>query len=312
MANNMTTTTARGNTLAPKKDEGKIGAYLGRTDIRVWLNGVLGNQRTAEKFVANVTSAVATNPTLATCRPSTIVSGALVANALNLPLSASLGRCYLLPFNNSKEGTKDAVFCLGYKGYVELAIRSGYYRKLNVVPIKQGELISWNELTEEIEVELIEDAAIRENTPTEGYYAYFEQINGFRKQMYWTVSKMQVHADTYVPAYKLEVDRLIKEGKIPQKDMWKYSSYWYTNFDAMAMKTMLRQLLSRWGTLSIDLIKAIEQDGDYNKTEFFDSNSPAPTAEPEQQPEQTDETASEDDDDFDFYAGLADEEDGES
>lgn len=314
MANNSLATNNR-NSLAPKKDDDddKIGTYLGRADIRAWLNGILGNQKEAAKFVANVTSAVATNPALAGCRPSTIVTGALVANALNLSLSSSLGLCYLVPFKNKKEGTKEAVFILGYKGYIQLAIRSGYYRKLNVIALKQGELIRWNALTEEIEVEIIDDEEVRENAPTIGYYAYFEETNGFRKQMYWSKKKMELYADRYSKAYSLDTDRLIKEGKIPQEDMWKYSSYWYTSFDEMAMKTMLRQLLGKWGTLSIDLINAIEQDGDFKATEFFDGSAPASipapapageiaaTAEPEA------EQADEEDEDFDFYKGLADD-----
>lgn len=302
-------TAQKANSLVPEKKE-RLGTYLGRTDIKVWLNGVLGNQKAAEKFVANVTSAVAVSSGLAACRPATIVTGALVANALNLSLSPSLGQCYLVPFKNNKESTTDAVFILGYKGYIQLAIRSGYYRKINVIALKQGELVSWNPLTEEIKVEIIEDEEVREQTPTVGYYAYFEETNGFRKQIYWNKKKMQLHADRYSKAYSMETDKLIHEGKIPQKDMWKYSSYWYSSFDEMAAKTLLRQLLGRWGTLSIDLINAIEQDGDYDKVELFDGNAQAPAV--PAQDKQLPESAEEEDDEepteeeraaaFDFFA----------
>jgi len=297
MALQQTATTKKANSIVPNKEE-RLGTYLGRTDIKVWLNGVLGNPKAAEKFVANVTSAVAVSSELATCRPATIVTGALVANALNLSLSPSLGQCYLVPFKNNAANTTDAVFILGYKGYIQLAIRSGYYRKINVIALKEGELIEWNPLTEEIKVEIIDDEEVRENTPAAGYYAYFEETNGFRKQIYWNKKKMQLHADRYSKAFSLETDKLIKAGKIPQKDMWKYSSYWYSSFDEMAAKTLLRQLLGHWGTLSIDLITAIEQDGDFKQTEFFDSSA-APAAEGKQLPPAAPQTPQPTEDDND-------------
>ena len=141
-----------------------------------------------------------------------------------------------------------------------MAIRSGYYKKLNVLPIKEGELLCYNPLDEEIEVNLIEDDLIREETPTVGYYAMFEYENGFRKTMYWTKRKMMAHADKYSAAFHAADMERIEKGEVPEKDMWKYSSFWYKDFDGMAMKTMLRQLISKWGIMSIDLQTAIEKD----------------------------------------------------
>lgn len=105
---------------------------------------------------------------------------------------------------------------------------------------------------------LVQD--IREEAETIGYYAMFEYENGFRKTLYWSKKKMQAHADKYSSAYSLKIAGDIAQGKIPEKDMWKYSSFWYKDFDAMAMKTMLRQLISKWGIMSIDMQNAFDKD----------------------------------------------------
>ena len=145
-----------------------------------------------------------------------------------------------------------------------MAIRSGYYKKLNVLAIKEGELVHYDPLEEVVEVNLIEDDILREEAPTMGYYAMFEYENGFRKTMYWSKKKMLAHAEKYSFAFyknggakSLE---LLEQGKIPEKEMWKYSSFWFKDFDGMALKTMLRQLISKWGIMSIDLQKAIDKD----------------------------------------------------
>lgn len=165
------------------------------------------------------------------------------------------------------------------KGYIQLAIRSGQYRKINVLPIKEGELVSFDPMTEEIEVNLIEDDELREKTPTAGYYAMFEYVNGFRKAIYWSYKKMLNHADQYSKAFSKKAYQDLKDGKIPQSDLWKYSSFWYKNFDDMACKTMLRQLISKWGIMSIEMQKALEydqgvgivKDGKASGVEYVDS-----------------------------------------
>ncbi len=221
------------------------------------------------RFIASITSAVATNPQLQACEPATILSGALLGEGLNLSPSPQLGQFYLVPFNNRKEGTTKATFVLGYKGYIQLAIRSGQYKKLTVMELKEGELIHFDPLTEDIEVKLIDDFEEREATPTTGYYAMFEYINGFRKAMYWSKEKMISHADKFSPAFSKNAT----EGRYPKvsyadycagnynpKDDWLYSSFWYKNFDDMAKKTMIRQLISRWGIMSVDLQDAMQMD----------------------------------------------------
>ena len=115
-----------------------------------------------------------------------------------------------------------------------------------------------------MEVNLIEDDFVRENTPTIGYYAMFEEINGYRHSIYWSKQKMMAHAEKYSLAFAKNGGgkslELLEQGKIPEKDMWKYSSFWFKDFDGMAHKTMLRQLISKWGTMSIDLQTAIDKD----------------------------------------------------
>lgn len=193
----------------------------------------------------------------------------------------------MVPFNkkaydaNGKEiQIKVAQFQLGYKGYIQLAERTGVYRTINVLAIKEGELIKYDPLNETIEVNLIEDDEIREQTPTVGYYAMFEYLNGFRKTMYWTKKKMLSHADKYSKAFNKESYQKLLEGKIPQKDLWKYSSFWYKDFDGMAFKTMLRQLISKWGIMSIEMQEAyakdmaeIKENGDYDYIESNDETS---------------------------------------
>ena len=223
------------------------------------VNEMVGG-KDGQRFITSIISAVSTNPALQDCNPNTILSSAMQGEALKLSPSPQLGHYYMVPFNNKKKGTKDAQFQIGYHGYIQLAIRSGQYKKINVVAIKEGELIKYDPMDETIEVNLIQDDALREKTPTTGYYAMFELVNGFRKTIYWSKAKMENHADTYSMAFNLEKYHQLQEGKIPQNEMWKYSSYWYKNFDAMALKTMLRQLLSKWGIMSIELQMAFESD----------------------------------------------------
>lgn len=250
------------NSLAKKQKMG-LTAYLTQDAVKNQINSVVGGKN-GTRFVSSIISAVQTTPALQECTNPSILSAALLGEALNLSPSPQLGQFYMVPFDNSKKGCKEAQFQLGYKGYIQLAIRSGYYKKLNVLAIKEGELVHYDPLEEVVEVNLIEDDILREEAPTMGYYAMFEYENGFRKTMYWSKKKMLAHAEKYSFAFyknggakSLE---LLEQGKIPEKEMWKYSSFWFKDFDGMALKTMLRQLISKWGIMSIDLQKAIDKD----------------------------------------------------
>lgn len=257
------------NSLVKKEQKQTFSAFLAQDAMKKKINEMVGGEK-GQQFITAIISAVSTNPGLAECDHSSIVSAALLGQSLNLTPSPQLGQYYLVPFNDKKRGCKVAQFQLGYKGYIQLAIRSGYYKKINVLAIKEGELIKYDPLAEEIEVNLIEDDELREETATIGYYAMFEYQNGFRKTMYWSKKKMLAHANKYSQAFNSESYKNLQEGKIPQSDLWKYSSFWYKDFDGMAYKTMLRQLISKWGIMSIEMQEAytkdmatIKEDGEY-------------------------------------------------
>lgn len=223
-----------------------MAAYLTNDAVKNQINSIVGGKNGA-RFISSIVSAVQTNPALQECTNQSILSAALLGESLNLSPSPQLGQFYMVPFKDRERGTV-AQFQLGYKGYIQLAIRSGQYKKLNVLPIKEGELISYNPLDEEIEVQLIDDEETREQAPTIGYYAMFEYTNGFRKTLYWSKQKMQNHAKKYSQGYAAD----LRKGTA-----W---TFWSKDFDGMAMKTMLRQLISKWGVMSIDMVTAMEAD----------------------------------------------------
>lgn len=219
-----------------------------------------------KRFVAAITSAVAINPALQDCDPATVLSGALLGNSLGLSPSPQLGQYYLVPYWNKKKGCNDAQFQLGYKGYVQLALRSGYYKHLNVIAVKAGEMVRFDPLTEEVDFRMIEDEEEREKAATVGYLATLEYLNGFRKTIYWSREKMEKHALRYSKGYAA------KKGY----------TFWEKEFDAMAFKTMLRQLISKWGIMSIELQTAFEQDTAVNEEmEPVEHITPAPVELPE-------------------------------
>lgn len=273
------------NSLVNKEQKQTFSAFLATDAMKKKINEMVGG-KDGQQFVTAIISAVSTNPQLAECENSSIVSAALLGQALKLSPSPQLGQYYIVPFNNSDRGCKVAQFQLGYKGYIQLAIRSGQYKKINVLAIKEGELIEYDPLNEEIKVNLIEDEELREQAETIGYYAMFEYLNGFRKTLYWSKNKMLAHADKYSKAFSVNATKGkypkvsfedFEAGKVAEEDMWKYSSFWYKDFDGMAYKTMLRQLISKWGIMSVDMQTAIEKDmavikenGDY---EYIDNNS---------------------------------------
>jgi len=219
---------------------------------------VLNHPKTEREFVTNITTVVANNAALKECSTPTIISGALQGASLKLSPAPQLGQFYLIPFNNKKTGVKDAVFVLGYQGMLQLAMRTGQYTKIVASPVKQGELSNFNPITETYYFEP-NVSGDRDSLETVGYYARFELVNGFVKEMYWPKEKMLYHADRYSAAFNKDTYALIKAGKVAQKDMWKYSSYWYGDFDGMAKKTMLRQLL-KGAPMSLEMQGAIAAD----------------------------------------------------
>ena len=246
MENNLTTT--------KQTTQNKItfSAFMTSAGISKKINQIIGDDKSGKRFISSIISAVSVNPTLIEFDNASILSVALLGESLNLSPSPQLGHYYLVPFNvkigedEKKQPiySKKAQFQLGWKGYYQLALRSGYYKKINVLPIKEGELISWNPLEEEIKVQLIEDEEEREKANTIGYYAMYEYLNGFKKAIYWSKAKMIKHAEQYSQGYKA------KKGY----------TFWEKDFDSMAMKTMLRQLISKYGIMSTELQNAYESD----------------------------------------------------
>lgn len=248
----------------------KFSVAITTTGYKNLINNTLRDPDRASRFIASITSAVAVNPALQDCEPGTILAGGLLGESLNLSPSPQLGQYYLVPFKQKAKHDRDgnliqpavtkAQFIMGYKGFIQLAIRSGQYKHLNVIEIKEGELVRFDPLTEEIECNIIDDFEEREAANTVGYYAMFDYINGFHKGIYWSKEKMMSHADKYSPAFSAQAYKKLQAGEIPQNELWKYSSFWYKNFDDMAKKTMLRQLISRWGVMSTELQQAFVRD----------------------------------------------------
>lgn len=238
-----------------------FSAFMAGDGVKRKIGEIIAGKK-GDGFITSIVACVSNNPALSICDNGTILSAGLQGAALDLSPSPALGHFYMVPFEDKKNKRMVATFLIGYKGYIQLAIRSGQYRHINVIALKDGELINYNRLTEEIFTKLIDDDEIRDKTPTTGYYAMFELTNGFTKTMYWSKAKMKQHADKYSQAFNLETFRKIEAGEIPKGDLWKreYSSFWYQDFDGMAFKTMLRQLLSKWGVMSIELQRAFESD----------------------------------------------------
>lgn len=257
---------------APQK--AKFSDIINSAAAKKSIANVLQDPKRQQRYISSIVTTVANNPALQECSFASILSASLLGESLNLSHSPQLGQYYMIPFKNTKTNETTCSFILGYKGYIQLALRSGYYKKLNVLPLKEGELVSYDPLTEDIEVNIIQDATEREKAPTVGYFAMFEYMNGFRKTMYWSRDKMLSHADKFSMAFSKDGADIktrygnkhkvsfaeYEAGNYPKTDEWMYSSFWYKDFDGMAQKTMLRQLISKWGVMSVEMQDAISQD----------------------------------------------------
>ena len=234
--------------------------FLTNQFVKQKITEVVG--RDSQKFMTAILSAVTNNSTLQECDQMSILNCAFLGEGLKLSPSPQLGQYYMVPFKDNKKGIKVAQFQLGYKGYIQLAIRSGQYKDIDVIEIREGEYLGRDKYTGKHRFEFIEDEIDREQRRIIGYMSYLEYLNGFTKQLFWTKEKMLNHADKYSQAFNKESYKKLKEGKISQEDMWRYSSYWYKDFDGMAFKTMLRQLLGKWGLMSSnsDIQKAYDND----------------------------------------------------
>lgn len=224
--------------------------FISSPKSKMVIKNALSDRKRCERFTASLVSVVSLNSELETCTPVSILKSALLAESHGLSLSPQMGQCYLMPRGNSKEGCTEAVLSISYIGLVQLALRSGQYRQLNVLSIKKGELEIWNPLTEELRINFIKDSEERECAETIGYVSCLEYLNGFRKTLYWSRGEMELYAKRYVLAYR---------KRNP-------NSLWVKDFDMMAYKTMLRQLITKWGIMSSEMQTVFEQE------ESFDDN----------------------------------------
>ena len=225
------------------------------------VNDTLGDPDRARRFVAAISSAVAVNPSLQECDAGTVLTAALLGESLNLSPSPQLGQYYMVPYKDKKRGTV-AQFQIGYKGYIQLAERSGQYLDIDAFPVVEGEYRGRDRFTRRPILEFLEDDGDRESRPAR---------------------------EAQDPRYSRVSYADFVAGNYPKGDEWKYSSFWYKDFDGMACKTMLRQLISKWGIMSIDLQKALASDeaaiGTDGSKNYLDAPENAPEALPEANPE---------------------------
>lgn len=200
----------------------------------------------SDSFMGSLMTLVGGDNYLSQAEPMTIIASALKAATMDLPIDKNLGYAYVVPFNRSeKVGNKwvkhnEAQFILGYKGYIQLAQRSGQYKALNALAIYDGQLIDWNPLTEEFTF----DYKAKVSDEVIGYVGFFELLNGFKKTVYWTKQEIESHRIKNAKGY----------------DKGKLSGAWVDNYDSMAIKTVLRNMLSKWGLLSVEMQSAITSD----------------------------------------------------
>lgn len=228
-----------------------LPALLNSENIKKKFRDVLGDN--AAGFMSSILSAVNSNPKLKSAEPMSVISAAAIAAALDLPINPSLAYAHIVPYKGV------AQFQMGWKGYVQLAQRTGLYLTINVSRVCEGELISENPFTGEINL----SKTARASDKVIGYVAYFRLLNGFEKYLYMTKEEVEKHGKRYADSYKQD---------------W---SWWQKDFDVMAMKTVMKALLSKWGPLSIKMQLALQADQSTVKEdgsfEYVD-NEPVPEA----------------------------------
>lgn len=235
-----------GATAAPQSKQGGgllavFNAILDGEGYRKRFDELLGKR--APQFISSVVSLVNGSPELrlaAIESPNTIIQAALKAATFDLPIDPGLGYAYIMPFNNNSKQPDgswlkkhEATFILGYKGMIQLAQRTGAYRKINVIDVRQGELKSYDRLTEDIELEFVQDEDEREKLPVIGWVGYFRLMNGAEKTIFMTRRQVEAH------------EKKFRKGQNMTKG-------WREDFDAMAAKTVLRRLIGKWGLMSIE------------------------------------------------------------
>lgn len=221
--------------------------------------------KSAPTFVASVIDLYNGDSNLQLCEPKAVVMEALKAAVLKLPINKALGYAFIIPFNNSVKDEKGnwtkrmtPTFQMGYKGYIQLAMRTGQYRTINADVVYEGELRKVNKLTGEIAFD-----GEKKSDKVVGYFCYFELMNGFSKTLYMTVEQMADHAKRYSKGLKKEttVEGLMNLANLPVATDSKTVG-WMGNFHGMAVKTVIRNLLSKYGYLSVEMQQAIQNDAE--------------------------------------------------
>ena len=237
--------------------------YLNSGKVQALLKNRLSSDKMKTDFMSSVIEIVTGSPELQQCDPQSILSESLKAASIHLPLNKALGRCYVVPFKN--KGVLTATMIIGYKGYIQLAKNSGKYRNINADVVYEGQITYTNYLTGEIKID---------HAPTSdkvvGFFAYIEELNGFNKTLFMTIEQIAHYAKTYVPYLKF--NNKVTEDTIKQK-LQNHATHgpeqgigWMSDSVTMAKKTCLRQLLTKWGNLSIEEQEAIANDVSYDTT----------------------------------------------
>ena len=203
-----------------------------------YLEKVLAGKKSS--FVNNITALVSNNIALQACEPISILYSGIKATALDLPLDQNLGFAYVIPFKDNKLGKTVAQFQIGYKGFIQLAMRSGQFKTINVRDVREGEIVGEDFVSGELQFKKLETD--REKVKIIGYVAYFRLINGFEKMSYWTISEIENHGKKFSQTFK------------------KGFGLWKDEFDAMARKTVVKLLLSKYAPLSVEMQGAIISD----------------------------------------------------
>lgn len=265
----MATTNTLKNQLANKQQnkpiqEGYTIKQLMKSDnVKKRFEDVLGNK--APQFMTSVINLVNGDTNLRKVDQMSVIASAMVAASLDLPVDKNLGYSWIIPYGNK------AQFQLGYKGYIQLALRTGQYKHINVIEVYEGELQKWDRLTEVFEIDFDE----KKSDAVVGYAAYFELINGFKKTVYWTKEEVEKH----------------------RKRFSKSDFGWKRDWDAMAKKTVLKNMLSKWGILSIEMQKAFIEDNEEREIKdvteeatVIDGDFEIVDDEPSEQPTESEQT----------------------
>ena len=229
MANEITTTTNAKRTLT-------VADYAHNESFKKKIEETLGKR--TPQFISSVLALVNTNTNFNKCNPVDIFNTCLMAASLDLPINKDLGQAWVIPYGNQPQ------LQIGWKGFVQLAQRSGLFKTINTTDVREGEIKGRDRLSGEIVFDWIEDDAEREKAPVVGYIAFFRLTNGFEKSLYMTVDELNAH------------------GKKYSKSFNRNDALWKTDFPAMASKTVLKLLLNRYAPLSVDSVlrKAIDAD----------------------------------------------------